>query len=68
MQVIYTCLVILMFITGTGFGYVIGKNGYVQIGGKTEKAEKPVKKTVEQQLDEMMNYDGKKDRDRRWTE
>ena len=68
MQVIYTCLVLLMFITGTVFGYVIGKNGYIQIGGRKDEPEKTQKKTVEQQLDEMMNYDGKSRKERKWTE
>lgn len=61
MQVIYTCLVIVMFIAGTIFGYCIGKNGAVVIGSGTgsAKADEQQKKSVEQQLEEMMSYDGK---------
>lgn len=60
MQVIYSCLVIAMFIAGTVFGFVIGKNGFVQINLPDATVEqKPAKKTVEQQLEDMMNYDGK---------
>lgn len=60
MQVIYSCLVITMFMAGTVFGFVIGKNGFVQINLPDATVEqKPAKKTVEQQLEDMMNYDGK---------
>lgn len=69
MQVIYSCLVITMFMAGTVFGFVIGKNGFVQINlpdatverkpAKKTVERKPAKKTVEQQLEDMMNYDGK---------
>ena len=60
MQVIYSCLVIVMFMAGTVFGFVIGKNGFVQINLPDATVErKPAKKTVEQQLEDMMNYDGK---------
>ena len=60
MQVIYTCLVIVMFIIGTGFGFCIGKNGAVVIGNSqnTAKADEQHKKSVEQQWEDMMNYDG----------
>lgn len=59
MQVIYTCLVIVFFITGTVFGYVIGKNGFVQIGTAVPPEEKERKLSEEEQLANMMNYDGK---------
>lgn len=59
MQVIYSCLVIVFFIIGTGFGYCIGKNGFIQIGsGSMPAAEKNSKKTVEEQLEDLMRYDG----------
>ena len=66
MQVIYTSLVIVFFIIGTGFGYCIGKNGAVVIN-RTEavKTENPTnKKTVEQQWEDMMNYDGNARKDK----
>ena len=60
MEVIFCCLVIVMFITGTIFGYFIGKNGYVQIGGAVRQQEEEKKLTVEEQMANMMNYDGGK--------
>lgn len=65
MQVIYSCLVVIFFIIGTGFGYVIGKNGFVQIGrAEKPKVEEKKKKTVEEQVEEMMQYDGKNRKDK----
>lgn len=59
MQVIYSCLVIAMFLMGAVFGYIIGKNGFIQIGsGAVAEAEKEDKKTVEQQWADLMRYDG----------
>lgn len=60
MQVIYSCLVIMMFVIGTGFGYCIGKNGAVVIdrADTRKKEEITAKKSVEQQWEDMMNYDG----------
>lgn len=67
MQVIYSCLVVIFFIIGTGFGYVIGKNGFVQIGRvEKPKVEEKKKKTVEEQVEEMMQYDGKNRKDKEW--
>ena len=60
MEVFYTCAVIAMFVLGTGFGYSIGKNGAVVIDrAETRKKEEiTAKKSVEQQWEDMMNYDG----------
>ena len=59
------CVVIAVFIVGTAFGYCIGKNGAVVIGGsqRVQQAEKKEKKTVEQQWEDMMSYDGKNRKD-----
>ena len=62
MEVIFSCLVIVFFIIGTVFGFWIGKNGYVRIGTAKPEEEKEKKLTAEQQLVNMMNYDGKRKR------
>ena len=59
MAMVCASLVIVFFITGTVFGYVIGKNGYIQIGGP-EKVVEEKKLTAEEQLANLMNYEGKK--------
>jgi len=64
MQMIGACLIIVFFITGTVFGYIIGKNGYVQIGSGEIPQEKEKKLSAEEQFANMMMYDGKVKKDK----
>ena len=59
MAMICASLIIVFFIAGTIFGYVIGKNGCIQIGAVVQPAEEK-KLTPEEQLANLMNYEGKK--------